>query len=310
MVILRRAVTAVVFLPAVACGLGVIGVQPEDSGDAGPVLDGAARQDASRDELDAEDDRDPPRVQDPDADPPTSDAGEVFSADAGPDAGPPPSCVKRALLLVDKEPTTESAMTAALGAAGFTVSAIADYSRSNGEGVAAFDPRVVVILAGVNYRLDMTTSLQAAVKTALMGGAGLVTEEWAGYEIVHSHFQTIAPYILFSYSTYTNAVTIELARTVDHPIWTGLPASFKSAKKLALGVGKPRGSASQTIASASSGSGGTQPGVIVQDNGKTRVAETTIAVDYYRDDSLNQDPNLRRLFVNMALWAAHCEVTP
>ena len=304
---MRRASSFALATGLAACGLSVSGLEPLGNVDGGTTTPTDATAPEGSTDDDAASEREPPRPQDPDADPPTSDAGDVFLDDAGP-ITTPPACVLRALLLVDKDSTAETPMASALTAAGFTVSTIGDYSKSNGEGVAAFDPRVVVLLAGVNYKLDITGPLQTAVKNALAAGAGLVTEEWAGYEILHSHFQGIAPYVLFSYSSFTNAVTTDFTKVTAHPIWNGLPSPFRTTKKIAFGIGKTRGTSTESIGTVSAPGVASQPGIIVRDNGKTRVAETTIAVDYYQDGSLGADPNIRRLFVNMALWAAHCDV--
>lgn len=282
-------------LAASACGLSVRGADPNDTG---PLDDASVHDDG------------PPTNSELPSD--ASDDADASASDASDDADADVPCAKRALLLVDKSPTTANAMTSLLTGAGFTVSSIADYSQSNGENVATFDPHVIVILAGVNYGLDITGPLQTAVKNALGAGAGLMTEEWAGYQIKKTRFQTIAPYILFDYETYTDADAglLHFTKTEEHPIWNGLPTTFTTTRQPALGLGKPRGSTSKTIANATYKSFPATPAVLVQDDGTTRIAETTIAVDYYNDDSLSQDANIERLFLNMTRWAARCDTPP
>jgi hypothetical protein len=232
------------------------------------------------------------------------DAGSVFTADAGDaEAGTP--CRKTALLLADQDPASLNGATSALTGAGFNVTQVADYGSYAGTPSPA-GLGVVMLLDGVATP-EMPTQGQQAIVAALAQGTGFVTEEWSGWLLERERLQALAPYILFQFSgRYYDRETVTFSSASTHPIWDGLPGSFSTAQRAAIGIDKARTGPVTSIAAATVPGVSVGPAVLVADDGTTRVAGTPFIVNQDGENSLTLDANIRTLFANMALWAAHC----
>lgn len=225
------------------------------------------------------------------------------------DASSPPGdgdastgCPKTAFVIADGDPQSESGAKSALSAVGFTVTTFANYGDYRGTPPASnFD--IIVLLDGGQVFRAMPSTGEQAITKALSEGHGLVTEEWTGYNFAQGNVQSFSPYVLFTYASWSGSSTVTFTQSQSHPIWVGLPTTFTTKAATAFARGTGRNSPTQ-IATATAGAV-TSAGVFVKD-GPTRIAETTISVNYVNENGLNNDENVRLLFANMALWAARC----
>jgi hypothetical protein len=168
----------------------------------------------------------------------------------------------------------------------------------------------VIVLAGINYSVDMPAAGQQSIVAATAGGTGVVFLTWSSYEIAatQNRFQMLKPIAGMLYGSGVNSTGAPTyTNTVAHPVWTGLPASF-TFTATTIGLTVPsliNGASAIATYSCTNCTAGTAA-VSVHDTGVYRVVDDASSPNYMTDTMPWSDPNRAKLIVNMAKWTAHC----
>lgn len=186
----------------------------------------------------------------------------------------------------------------------------------NGGGVGDPNTRgVVVMLLGNSLNPTMPSAGQQAIADRVTGqGVGLVTSAWFDV-IFNSESDPLSQFALTQstgYVVFGGQITLNFS---DKLFWSS--TSLKTAASV------PYESEKTLTGVTNHATSGTDPMVFSLERGGTRVAHCALAINYPQrsrdhigapiqppppttDDSLDKDDNVKKLFTNMALWAAHC----
>lgn len=262
----------------------------------------------------------------------TIDAGDDDTApifDGGTADASAVTCIKKAAIFWDTDADNKSSATGLQSymqsAAGgsWTVALGGAIGGYHGGGDA--DPHgkgVVIMILGRSYQTAaMPSDGQSAIADQVAAGVGLVTSEF--FDDIFKSTSTLSQFSLVSTLGsiyYRSPAKIDFA---DTRFWSG--SSFTTAADVAFETVKTRSAdvAINATVSRSSQSGTVKyPMVVSAERGATRIANCSLAINYPEqqsahlihptpqptppDDSLAKDDNVKKLFTNMATWAAHC----
>lgn len=222
------------------------------------------------------------------------------------------TCACSVLVLGAAKEASTTAFTTALQAAGLATSTVPSWVDYAGA-PAASEFNAVVITVGDLYQLDMPAAGQTSIIDAFNAGTtGVVTSEWGGaYIPSQNRWQTLKAASLFTRSSghVPAALTLTVAPGQEaHPIWAGLPASFTTVNTHGGNVGNTLVNGGTLLATCP------ECGniAVAFKDGAQRAVQHGIAMDYTAENSTSvnaftNDPNVTKLFVNSAKWAARCQ---
>jgi hypothetical protein len=163
----------------------------------------------------------------------------------------------------------------------------------------------VIILVGNLYDKDMPQAGQQAIVNAnTNSGTGVIFSEWGAYQVSSARWQTLKNILVLTRTsgiTSTQTYTLEV---MNHSIWTGLPASWKTVNAMGGNSGSALANGGVRIAGCAECGNGA--GVVVKD-GPGRVVQHAHAGNYMQGGvAWTNDANLIKLMVNSANWATKC----
>lgn len=216
-------------------------------------------------------------------------------------------CNATMLLLGDEDATGNAAMRAAYQNAGMAVTLIDGGVSSYAGTPAADDFQVVVASFGRNtIDVEMPDAGQSAIAAAHAAGTGYIAFELASWQAQAGLNPSLAPLTLLSYGTSTFQIGLVTLVSAGHPIWDGVPTSFTPALGLGTTVGNlvNGGVAIATCAGCEYGGEYYGAAVVVRDASGGRIVH--FANEGNASD-VHEDPNVLKVAVNAALWAAGCK---
>jgi len=226
-------------------------------------------------------------------------------------------CTPSALLIVDDSVAGATPLVNALTAVGLKV----DIAKDNGVEVPIWkyngNPNpsgtygVVVILSGGpavdpsgNASIsDIPQAGQDAIVNFVKASNGLVLTEWAAQHVASGRWQTLKDYVLLERTlSFTGLTTYAVDPAfANHPIWEGMPPSFKFSSTSNVGL-IHLGNGNKRVA----GSPEALDAVAIRDEPKQgRIAHIAHAGSYNDNGWVN--PDITRLVANAANWAARCK---
>jgi hypothetical protein len=139
------------------------------------------------------------------------------------------------LLKDDSDATGLQAVVSALSAAGLTVTVSSKpISQYDGASPAPTGFGSVVVLSSgpqnsASQSADMPAAGQQALVDFVAASNGIVFTEWAAFHVLNGQWKTLAPLVLLQRAMSANGIIeydVDPAFT-GHPLWAGLPATFK-----------------------------------------------------------------------------------
>jgi hypothetical protein len=225
-------------------------------------------------------------------------------------------CIPKILLLVDDSPAGAAPLIAAMQARGLQV----DVAKEGGVDIPSWNYKgvpspsgygAVVILSGgptVNPSqnaaiTDMPVEGQQAIASFINASNGVVLTEWASQHVASGRWKILKDFVLLDRTVSFGGLvtyTVEPAFS-NHPIWEGLPPSFKFSSTSNVGLVK-LGNGNKRIASSPEA---LDPVAIRDEPKQGRVAQIAHAGSY--NDNGWANPNITALVANAANWAARCK---
>lgn len=305
----RRYLLLALFGGAAACGLSVTGLEATSS--LSPEAGAPGSSSGGNADTAGGDDDDgglsQPVVLDSGG-APIVDAGQLF--DGGTTTPDASTCNNKAVVFYDDgDQASGDGLVAFMLANGFASAVDAPLSTYQGGG-GAIDPNangVIVLLTARQIPSEMPAAGQSAIADRVTAGGGFVTEEWTTYDVANGNLKTLAQFTLATSQDpyqYFDGSKVALSFT-DKRFWEGPGANnrFTTSAKLPFGDVNVRSGVTTNATTT-----GSHPVVLSVERGATRIAQTMLAVNdlSVNDNALTTDNNVRTLFNNMALWAAHC----
>ena len=216
-------------------------------------------------------------------------------------------CNAKMLLLGDEDTTANAAMRTAYQDAGMTVTLINGGVYSYAGTPAADEFQVIVASFGrVSINLAMPEAGESAIAAAQAAGTGYVAFELASWQVQTGVNPNLAALTLLTYGTSSFQTGLVTLVSAGHPIWDGVPTSFTPELGLGTTVGNlvNGGVAIATCAGCDDGVGYSGAAVVVRDGAGGRIVH--FANEGNASD-VHKDPNVVKVAVNAALWAAGCK---
>ena len=216
-------------------------------------------------------------------------------------------CNGNILVLGDDQAAADMNLVNAINNAGLNATLVASGDVNYAGNPAASNYGAVVILVGNNYANDMPAGGQAAIAQAVRGSTGLVLSEWGAYQVSSGRWQQLAPFILIPRSGGTT-MNLTFTSTMQHPIWSGLPMTFKTVNSMGGNTGNALANGGVSIATCTECA---SQGVAVLDGGAGRVVQMSYAANYNAGgaggpNAWTNDTNLTLMTINAIKWAARC----
>lgn len=168
----------------------------------------------------------------------------------------------------------------------------------------------IVHLNGITWYSALSYPAQTALVEFVNNGGGYVGTQWIGYELCCGSYyygfnlSIMNDLVLHDYSYFTiGQVVYSVAPGQEsHPILSGVPASFTFESD--GGSETQRYFAENPSTVLMTAHDGTYEAVLVREVGQGRVASFGFAPDYnyYGYNSAMQNPNIRKLILNAAIW--------
>ncbi len=211
------------------------------------------------------------------------------------------TCSNTVLVLSDTHTATNQAFLTAINAAGLSGTMVDNGASAYAGTPAATNFRVIMLMVGDDYSVDMPTAGQQAIVDAQAQGIGVVFTDWAGYHPYNGRWQTLKSINLYQYTSgSTGALTF--TNTVAHPIWTGLPSSFTTTSSMGCSIGTIMNSGTAIANNTFCGGAG----VVVRSSPGGRLVYVTHAANYSANTTWVNDANTMKLTINALKWATGC----
>jgi hypothetical protein len=218
------------------------------------------------------------------------------------------TCQNNVLVIIDDSASGATSLSTALTNQGFAVtqSAVPSYQYDGtNPPLAGFG--AVVLLAGgplaTSYSNDMPAGGQQAIYNFVKtSGNGLVLTEWAALQVSKGRWQTLAPLVLLNRTVaYSGQVTYTVdAGFANHPIWTGLPASFTFASTSNVGIANAANGGTRAVSSPQA-----LDAVALSNANVGRVVHIAHAGNYAPNGWTNA--NMQKLVGNAVGWVQRCK---
>jgi hypothetical protein len=147
---------------------------------------------------------------------------------------------------------------------------------------------------------------QSAIAAAHAAGTGYIAFELASWQVQTGINPSLTPLTLLSYGTSTFQTGLITLVSAGHPIWDGVPTSFTPELGLGTTVGNlvNGGVAIATCAGCDDDSGYSGAAVVTRDASGGRIVHFA---NEGNESDVHRDPNVVKVAVNAALWAAGCK---
>lgn len=213
------------------------------------------------------------------------------------------ACNNKVLILGDSGTTQNAAFLAKVNAAGMVGTMVDNGMTTYTGSPAASGFSAVLLLDGLAYATDMPLAGQQAIVAAQASGTGVVFTEWGPYHVYSSQWTSLKTISLFTYTTGAGPAATTLTLTqANHPLWTGLPASFASASQMGCSTGTVTNGGTQIATNSLCPTGG----VLVRSTPGGRIVFLPHTANWNNNTTWVNDANVTTLTTNALKWATGC----
>ena len=212
------------------------------------------------------------------------------------------TCDNSVLILSDANAAGNTAFLAKVNGAGLAGTLVANGAATYANNPVAGNYSVVMVMVGDAYSTDMPLAGQQAIVNAQAAGKGVVITDWGGYQVYSSRWATLKAVNLYTYTTGGTGLFSFKLESVNHPIWTNLPATFQTTTSQGYSTGTITNSGVRIAGNVTTAGAG----VVVRSSPGGRIVYLDHAANYGANSTWPNDTNTVTLTINAIKWATGC----